>query len=385
MAGGTESREGTCFTPCTSTTYTSSSRSTDNMTLPSGKSKDRRRHPSLPSLASFSDHFVTVARRKAKPKSPCAQKILAQRERGRRTLRRSSSLLCLGMESCVGLDELVAADYEELPSGDWKHTSKIDLLVGIPEPPPYDPPPPPTPPPNSSTSSQSTPSNTPRPPMPLPKTQDAPASSVHPKTSFSEVSQKSSSGNSTGSEEEEEEEVYMVVRDHRREMTKTITRAHTRKQVCRSLTWASPTPRSSSSPPTASRTHARTTGSKDRLSKDATTPQRHATPARHQPTRAATVRLQTRPRQIERRVTYLDTPPPSLRKKPPRPPQPIPVSMPSQQSYNGHLNILNYSDFMNRRLKFPEGASRLDRHSLTTGQLCGPWYDLWGDDPSCDV
>ncbi|XP_063846115.1 LOW QUALITY PROTEIN: serine/arginine repetitive matrix protein 1-like [Scylla paramamosain] len=383
MTGGTESREGTCFTPCTSTTYTSSSRSTDNVTLPSGKSKDRRRHPSLPSLASFSDHFVTVARRKTKPKSPCAQKILAQRERGRRTLRRSSSLLCLGMESCVGLDELLAADYEDMPSRDWKHTSKIDLLIGIPEPPPYDPPPPPTPPPNPSTSSQSTPSHTPRPPMPLPKAQDTPASSVHPKSSYSEVSQKSSSGNSTGSEEEEE--VYMVVRDHRREMTKTITRAHTRKQVCRSLTWASPTPRSSSSPPAASRTHVRTSGSKERLPKDASTPQRHGNAARHQPTRAATVRLQNRPRQIERRVTYVDTPPPSLRKKAPRPPQPIPVSMPTQQSYNGHLNILNYSDFMNRRLKFPEGASRLDRHSLTTGQLCGPWYDLWGDDPSCDV
>ncbi|KAK8395636.1 hypothetical protein O3P69_005622 [Scylla paramamosain] len=370
MTGGTESREGT-------------SRSTDNVTLPSGKSKDRRRHPSLPSLASFSDHFVTVARRKTKPKSPCAQKILAQRERGRRTLRRSSSLLCLGMESCVGLDELLAADYEDMPSRDWKHTSKIDLLIGIPEPPPYDPPPPPTPPPNPSTSSQSTPSHTPRPPMPLPKAQDTPASSVHPKSSYSEVSQKSSSGNSTGSEEEEE--VYMVVRDHRREMTKTITRAHTRKQVCRSLTWASPTPRSSSSPPAASRTHVRTSGSKERLPKDASTPQRHGNAARHQPTRAATVRLQNRPRQIERRVTYVDTPPPSLRKKAPRPPQPIPVSMPTQQSYNGHLNILNYSDFMNRRLKFPEGASRLDRHSLTTGQLCGPWYDLWGDDPSCDV
>ena len=395
---------GDCFTPYTSTTYSSSSGSSGpqlhNMTIPAsvtGKNGGRRRrHPSLPSLASLSvDHFVTVARRKvAKPKSPCAQKIAAQRERGRRTLRRSSSLLCLGMDSCAGLDDLLNGDYEDLSSSDWRHTSKIDVLVDIPKPPPYDPPPPPTPPPNPTSSNQSTPSHTPRPPMPLPQSQNTPtsSSSVHPKSSSSEFSQQnSSSGNSTltGSEEEEEdedeeeeEEVYMVVRDHRRELTKTITRAQTRKQVCRSLTWASPTPRSSSSPPAASRT----SGIKDKGSKDIHVQQRRPQANRHQPVRAATVRIQNRPRQIERRVTYrLDSPPPSLRKHHPSRPQiplPVPVPMLNPQSYNGHLNILNYSDFMNRRLKYPEGTSRLDRHSLTTGQLCGPWYDLWGDDPS---
>lgn len=360
------------------------------MTLPASEkgSERRRRHPSLPSLASLSvDHFVTVARRKVtKPKSPCAQKIAAQRERGRRTLKRSSSLLCLGMDSCAGLDELFSADYEDLWAGDWRHTSKIDLLVDIPEPPPYDPPPPPTPPPNPSTGDPSTPSTTPRPPMPLPQSKDNQnsSSSVHPKSSSSEFSpQNSSSGNSTLTGSEDDEEVYMVVNDHRRELTKTITRAHTRKQVCRSLTWASPTPRSSSSPPAASQTHIRRSGSKERQVRDTHTMQRPPHTARNQPTRAATVRAPSRPRQIQRRVTYKnDSPPASLRKHPSRPPQPIPVPMTTQHAYNGHLNIMNYSDFMNRRLKFPEGASRLDRHSLTTGQLCGPWYDLWGDDPS---
>lgn len=50
--------------------------------------------------------------------------------------------------------------------------------------------------------------------------------------------------------------------------------------------------------------------------------------------------------------------------------------------YGSEVNILNYSDYMNRRLKYPEGVSRIDQQSFTTGNLCGPWYDLWADDPS---
>lgn len=366
----------------------------------------RRRYPSLPSLSSFSvDHFVTVARRKqAKPKSPCAQKIAAQRERGRRTLRRSSSLLCLGMDSCAGLDDLFSADYEDLWTGDWRHTSKVDLLVDIPAPPPYDPPPPPTPPPNPSSCGQSTPSTTPRPPMPLPQCQDSPiSSSTHPKSSseFSHRNSNSSSGNSTltGSEaeegtEEDEEEVYMVVRDHRKELTKTktIKRSQTRKQVCRSLTWASPTPRSSSSPPAAGLTHRTLEGpaGRDRTPRDGHVTQKQPRTTRRQPARAATVRVPSRARTTDCRVTFKpDSPPLPPVNQPPRPQQPLsrpqqPLQQPqhSPQPYNGYLHILNYSDFMNRRLKYPEGASRLDQTSLTTGHLCGPWYDLWGDDPS---
>lgn len=359
----------------------------------------RRRYPSLPSLSSLSvDHFVTVARRKAsKPKSPCAQKIAAQRERSRRTLRRSSSLLCLGMDSCAGLDELFSADYEDLRPGDWRHTSKVDILGDIPSPPPYDPPPPPTPPPNPSTCDQSTPSTTPRPPMPLPQGQNSPcSSSTHPKSSseFSHRHSNSSSGNSTltGSEgeegtEEDEEEVYMVVRDHRREMTRTIKRSQTRKQVCRSLTWASPTPRSSSSPPATTLTHRTLEGppGRDRTPRDAQRTQKSSQNQRRQPIRAATVRVPNRSR-MEPRVTFKpDSPPLPPFNQPLRPQQPIPQPQKPQhspQTYNGYLHILNYSDFMNRRLKYPEGASRLDQTSLTTGHLCGPWYDLWGDDPS---
>lgn len=390
----------------------------------------RKRHPSLPSLSSFSvDHFVTVARRKvSKSRSPCAQKIAAQRERGRRTLRRSSSLLCLGMDSCAGLDELFSADYEDLWAGDWKHTSKVDLLVDIPAPPPYDPPPPPTPPPNPSMCDQSTPSTTPRPPMPLPDAHDSPVLSCtsrstsefshgycqskstsgishghsHSKSSSgishgqskttSEFSHhnshghsNSSSGNSTltGSEgeEEDEEEVYMVVRDHRRELTKTIKRSQARKQVCRSLTWASPTPRSSSSPPAAAFTNRTLEGYPEhrRTPRDLKSSQN----TRRQPTRAATVRIPSRPRVGDCRVTFKnDSQHFDPKAQPQRPPQPLPQPYLIPQAYNGHLNILNYSDFMNRRLKYPEGASRLDQTSLTTGHLCGPWYDLWGDDPS---
>lgn len=356
------------------------------LTLPAPDvARDRRRYPSLPSLSSSVDHFVTVARRKNKPKSPCAQKIAAQRERGRRTLKRSSSLLCLGMDSCAGLDELFSAEYEDIP-GDWRHTSKVDLMVDIPAPPPYDPPPPPTPP-NPSCESTST---TPRPPMPLPG--QGSAESLSHSKSLSHQKSNSSSGNSTltGSDadegtEEDEEEVYMVVRDHRRELTKTIKRSQTRKQVCRSLTWASPTPRSSSSPPATF--HRNPEGPPGRDRDSYLTQMSSYQKRQRQPTRAATVRIPSRPRMCDARVTFKsDSPPLPPFNQPRRPSQP-PPQPPTQprhtpQPYNGYLNILNYSDFMNRRLKYPEGVSRLDQTSLTTGHLCGPWYDLWGDDPS---
>ena len=41
------------------------------------------------------------------------------------------------------------------------------------------------------------------------------------------------------------------------------------------------------------------------------------------------------------------------------------------------VNILNYSEFMSRRLSQPEGPRRLQ--PVKDGSLCGPWYDLWAD------
>ncbi|CAG0893836.1 unnamed protein product [Cyprideis torosa] len=47
-------------------------------------------------------------------------------------------------------------------------------------------------------------------------------------------------------------------------------------------------------------------------------------------------------------------------------------------------DIFAYGKVLERRLRRPEGNSILDRRSLTSGNLCGPWYDLWGVDDSVE-
>ncbi|XP_042213406.1 serine-rich adhesin for platelets-like isoform X2 [Homarus americanus] len=388
---------------------------TVTLPTPGRKSKTLKGKPYRDrSLPSFSiDHFVTIARRKTtkvSPNSPCAQKIAAQRERGRqqdrgrRTLRRSSSLLCLGMDSCTGIpDDLQSADYEDVWSEDWRHSSLVDLHTDIPDPPPFQPPPPPT-----SFLKQPIVDYSIRPPMPIPQgeQQQSPVSSTQ--IIPNEMSpQNSSSGNSTltGSDEEDEEEIYMVVSDHRRELRKTITRAQSRKQLARSLTWASPAQRSSSSPPKLppkgeDKSSRSTISFKINRFRQSRNPHVNT----EQSCQQSTDVLKTpQPSYLAHPsnppiISYdsITSPPLPPKKNSSRPQHPLPQNLRHEDyhqpqyhhrssnpwQYGGSLNIFNYSDFMNRRLKCPEGVSRLDQVSFTTGNLCGPWYDLWADDPS---
>lgn len=362
---------------------------------------------SLPSLNV--DHFVTVARRKARKssfRSPCAQKIAAQRERereldrGRQGLSRSSSLLCLGMDCRGILDDLQSVDYEDVWSEDWKHSSLINLHTDIPDPPPFQPPAPPTSAPNQPTVDYSI-----RPPMPVPQDeQQFSMPSTH--TLPSELSpQNSSSGNSTltGSDEEDKE-IYMVVSDHHRELRKTITRSQSRKQVSRSLTWASPANRPCSfslltQPPVTDKCTNNMLSMKSNHFRKSRSPPRYAEQSYQKSNQHFEPSQSSHPTHYSSSYTSSKTntsPPLPPRKRSSRPQCPLPqdqldqdASEPQEQHYHmnswqygGNLNILNYSDYMNRRLKCPEGASRLDQVSYTTGNLCGPWYDLWADDPS---
>ncbi|XP_071525740.1 LOW QUALITY PROTEIN: uncharacterized protein IRSp53 [Panulirus ornatus] len=352
---------------------------------------------SLPSLNV--DHFVTIARRKARrstSKSPCAQKIAAQRERGRE-LSRSSSLLCLGMDSCRGiLDDIRSVDYEDVWSEDWKHMSLINLNTDIPDPPPFQPPAPPT-----LASSQPTNDYSVRPPMPIPQNeQRLPLSFTHAITD--ELSpQNSSSGNSTltGSDEDDKD-IYMVVSDHRRELRKTITRSQSRKQVSRSLTWASPASRPCSSPLLSqapitensrnSMKSVKINNSRKSRSPHGCTEQSYEKSNQHyEPSQSINPSHHSASTHTSFNINTSPPLPPKKRSSRPQCPLPQDASELQEQhyqmnswQYGGNLNILNYSDFMNRRLKYPEGASRLDQVSFTTGNLCGPWYDLWADDPS---
>ncbi|KAK7071755.1 hypothetical protein SK128_016171 [Halocaridina rubra] len=368
-------------------------------TLPApGKKKGSKKHRDLSLPAMSIDHFVTLARRKASksPKSPCAQKIATQRERGReqergrKSLRRSSSLLCLGIDSCHGVpDDGQSADYEDVWSEDWRHSSLVDLLLNIPEPPPFQPPEPPSISMNKQHMDYSS-----RPPMPLP--QEHPGSTL--KSSAHTVSsgttqQNSSSGNSTltGSEEEDEE-IYMVVRDHRCQLQNSYTRGP-RKQVCRSLTWASPPNRSSPpTPPPPINLNAieSVKVSKIRKARNSRRPDCRPSfrvppsdPRDHHHDITCTTDAQFQ------NVRKTSPPvPPKKKSQISRPPHPLPQEKSKEiighgtWRYSGNVNIFNYSDFMNKRLKCPEGISRLDQQSYTSGNLCGPWYDLWGDDPS---
>ncbi|XP_063599308.1 uncharacterized protein LOC134775688 isoform X3 [Penaeus indicus] len=361
------------------------------MTLPTPGRKHKsdsvkHRDLSLPSLSI--DHFVTLARRKTNRSSPCAQKIAAQRERGRsqergrRTVRRSSSLLCLGMDSCRGIpDDLQSADYEDVWSEDWRHSSLVDVSIDIPDPPSFQPPAPPTP-----ASTRPTVDYSIRPPMPLPHDDPNPSPRSCSNTRQSESSQQnsnSSSGNSTltGSDEEDnEEEIYMVVSDHRCEMRKT----QMRKQVSRSLTWASPAHRRSPPPPPLPMSNPPSSAASSTSTKITQIRRSHASPRRpDESQQQSSLPHSTLPSQAT------ETPPLPPRRTQ-RPPCPLPKESRRQSvdrlllpwQYGSEVNILNYSDYMNRRLKYPEGVSRIDQQSYTTGNLCGPWYDLWADDPS---
>ncbi|XP_049854909.1 brain-specific angiogenesis inhibitor 1-associated protein 2-like isoform X1 [Schistocerca gregaria] len=48
-------------------------------------------------------------------------------------------------------------------------------------------------------------------------------------------------------------------------------------------------------------------------------------------------------------------------------------------SVNG---LLSYGQTLKKRLSKPDRGSRFDQRSQTTGNMCGPWYDLWGLDES---
>jgi len=377
--------------------YTSSNFDS-TMTLGRGQKMDTIKHrdSSLPSHTNM-DHFLTIGRNKSNIKSPCAQKIAAQRERGReqdrskKTIRRSSSLLCIGINSCRGKPEDMQL-YEDIwASEDWKHSSLVDLRDIIPEPPTFQAPAPPTPASNRPPVDYSI-----RPPMPIPQESvDASPASSRTTKEFSDNKNSlsgnntlnSSSGNSTltGSDaEEDDRDIYMVVNDHSCELRHTVTKAQDRRHVSRSLTWAaSPQPRTvvnntvtSYNSSIASSVNTVIDAKSQRNSNFFN---QKSNTLKTKPPVSQNDKNKYNKNQFNNSKDKQNDDSPPL---PPKNIRPVKDTDGSLQYYAGNINILNYSEYMNRRLKYPEGLSRLDQQSYTTGNLCGPWYDLWADDPS---
>ena len=61
---------------------------------------------------------------------------------------------------------------------------------------------------------------------------------------------------------------------------------------------------------------------------------------------------------------------------------PAPSKTRGSGSSRGEKPIFDYGSQIHRRLYCPERNSRLDQKSERSGNLCGPWYDLWEDNPS---
>ncbi|CAL8092855.1 unnamed protein product [Orchesella dallaii] len=51
----------------------------------------------------------------------------------------------------------------------------------------------------------------------------------------------------------------------------------------------------------------------------------------------------------------------------------------------GDKPVVDYGSYIHRRLYYPDRGSRLDQKSERSGNYCGPWYDVWGEDPSVSV
>ena len=304
------------------------------------------------------DPTSSQSKKKATPVSPCAQKIAAQREKnknkrkGKRSLKRSSSLLCLDISSCRGVPkELLMADYEDVWSGEWEHSSLVDIRMDIPAPPSIEPPQPPT-----STVNYST-----RPPMPLPHEIN---NSKENSSNDNNHNPSSSSGNSTleGSWSSGDD-VYMVVQEQSKQgAKKTITKSALRKHVTRSLTWAS-----------SDKVFKKKENKNDELNSS----------------RLSVVNTKTNPvpppRPAKPSSNHSNQTPSGYSESPPLPPRKYKQNINMAKPALNEINIFNYSEFINRRLTLPEGNSRLDQRSYTSGNICGPWYDLWGEDHTVDI
>ncbi|XP_071443564.1 uncharacterized protein IRSp53 isoform X2 [Hetaerina americana] len=57
----------------------------------------------------------------------------------------------------------------------------------------------------------------------------------------------------------------------------------------------------------------------------------------------------------------------------------------STSSHSTTQYLLHYGERIHARLYRPERGSRFDQKSEASGNMCGPWYDLWGVDPSVIV
>ncbi|KAF2358640.1 SH3 domain [Trinorchestia longiramus] len=323
--------------------------------------------------------------------SPSARRILAQRsnraneKRGKGSLKRSKSLLCLGMNSCRGVpDDLLSNDYEEMFMTDWYHRSLVDVNRGaIPEPPTHSPPSPPCrecmtnscstsctycvsdDPMNGSSKSFNNRERSmsdkvarkpcklkKRPPMPLPieasesgRTTPNDFLSLPPQSTVvgvdRQVSKKSSSPER---------------KRHSNGLSKSLSR------LSRSLTWASPKSQQQNNKQTymyeSNRTahHNLLNGFKSTKQVDTDNNHKVVLPGLN--------------------LDYPKTPPLPPRSKKPN-------LRPVDTSGNEPVNMLTYSEFIARRLCHPSVPSVVDERASSGEHICGKWFDLWDDRTTC--
>ena len=330
--------------------------------------------------------------------SPSAKKILAQRnnrsnqKKGKSSLRRSKSLLCLGMNSCRGLpDDLMSNDYEEMFAKDWYHRSLVDVNKGIPERPNHEPPTPPcaeclssscstsctycssdvTYGTNSRDISRSDRSNTQsnrqqnkhamkpckpkkRPPMPLPieayKTdiRTCDISLPMPPVNISSNSNKVP---------EDRKLKRSDTNDSKRESS-IVSKSFSR--LSRSLTWASPKSNQINNKQTYMYESNKTTHNNYINS-------------------MKTARYNNMDKSNQKCINTIEECP----KTPPLPPRTRKMARPVESPVREPVNMMTYADFIARRLRHPEGTSVLDQQSNNGRHMCGKWYDLWDESTSC--
>ena len=269
-------------------------------------------------------------------------------------------------------DDLISNDYEEMFSKDWYHRSLVDVSVAIPKPPQYEPPTPPCAECLTSSCSTSctycsstdneldhsrevsTMSSRPimkpckpkkRPPMPLPaeahqreaQVLDAPPPIPPPLNRLQQVHSKKTS--STSSKREGNI------------MTKSISR------LSRSLTWASPSSKSTQQQKQQSRPcDVYTTARNNYL--NSLRPNEHG---------YGTQKINT--------IQECQT-------SPPIPPRSGKIVKQANTPVQDPVNMFTYSDFIARRLRNPEGISLFEQSS-SSGNACGKWYDLWDERTGC--
>ena len=330
--------------------------------------------------------------------SPSAKKIQAQRnsraskKKGKGSLRRSKSLLCLGMNSCRGLpDDLMSNDYEVMFAKDWYHRSLVDVNEDIPKPPSHEPPTPPcaecltgscstsctycssdtnygfnsrelTSSDHLLQSQRALPLHKPvmkpcklkkRPPMPLPieiqNSESRVSDNSPPLPPMNELPgkkkhEKTVKRSETNNESKREPSI----------VSKSISR------LSRSLTWASPKTNQQNNKLTYLYESNKTTDHNNYINS-----------------------LKSSRNDSVGKYTTSDDQMGGCPRTPPLPPRPHKLTRTLESPTREPVNLMTYSDFIARRLRFPEGTSVLDEQSNSGTHMCGKWYDLWDESTSC--